>query len=82
MYLKQVGAVSSADRFVTEKAKLQKQKNIYLQSALQSDNFDMMSPHAAVYCGAVQRSYHGTTVQVVQHNPLLNLNHRCVTTMT
>ena len=79
--LNRVGAVSSADthdRFVTEKAELQKGKHIWdvlpseCFTIASADNFDMLSVHAAVYCGAVQRSYHGTTIQVVQPNPLLN----------
>ena len=54
----------------------------YLQQHLQWLLLIILS-YSAVYCGNQQRSYHGTTVQIVQPNSLLEIYHgnrMCTTT--
>ena len=68
------------DRFVTMKAELQKKMHVWdsmdshVFTLATVDNFDMLQSHSAVYCGDQGRSYHGTTIQIVQPNPMLQLN--------
>ena len=76
--LNRLGCTSSPDthdRFVTQhaEARCQKQiwdeipKNVFTVASV--DNFDMLQSYSAVYCGDQQRSYHGTTIQLVQPSP-------------
>ena len=81
--LNRIGCVSSPDthdRFVTYHAELQRHTNVWNEipehtfTIASTDNIDKLQSYSAVYCGDQQRSYHGTTVQLVQPNPNLELS--------
>ena len=42
------------------------------------DNLDFLQSNAAVYCGDQHRSWHGTTVRILQPKPPTNLNSESV----
>ena len=80
--LNRLGCTSSVDthdRLVTLHAETQCtcsvwdniQNNVFTVASV--DNFDMLQSYAAVYCGNQQRSYHGTTIQLVQPDTRLHI---------
>ena len=68
------------DRLVTSVAEQEKGKNLWDDLCRDTfivntiDNCDFGQRHAAVYCGDQSRSYHGTTVQLVQPVPSLKVD--------
>ena len=74
------------DRFVTSVAEEQRKLDVWNElssnvfTVASADNIDFLKSHAAVYCGNQSRSYHGTTIQLVQPIPLLIANDVCDST--
>ena len=89
--LNRLGVTASADthdRFVTQEAEEERKQSMWdhLQddtfTVASVDNFDMLQSHASVYCGDQYRSFHGTTMQVIQPNPQMKLSSRTRSTNT
>jgi hypothetical protein len=80
--MNQLGVTASPDthdRYVTSVVEKMREKSTwdYMSNVIFTlanvDNFDMLKGQAAVYCGDQYRSYHGTTIQIVQPLPDLRL---------
>lgn len=74
-----VSSPSTHDEFVTSISETQRLKSLWDNlprdtfTIASADNFDKLQSHAAVYCGDQHRSFHGTTVQIVQPDPSVKL---------
>ena len=77
--LNRLGCTCSSDTHDQTVAEGQRMKSIWsdLQSdtltIASTDNFDVLQTYAAVYHGDQNRSYHGTTIQLVQPRPSIKL---------
>ena len=81
--LNKLGVVTFTDThdgFVTRIANAERNKTVWdeLESDVftvaSADNFDLRQSNAAVYCGDQTRSYHATTIQLVQPDPHNKVN--------
>ena len=81
--LNRLGVVVSSDvhdNFVTTIAEKERQKKMWdsldpsIFTLASVDNFDLLKSHAAVFCGNQYRSFHGTTMQIVQPDPTLKVH--------
>ena len=80
--MNRLGVVMSSDvhdHFVTKIAEEERQKKVWdslnptIFTIASADNFDLLKSCAAVFCGDQYRSFHGTTIQLVQPDPALQL---------
>lgn len=68
------------DNFVATIAEEARQTKVWdlfdpeIFTIITADNFDLLKRHAAVYCGNQYRSFHGTTIQVVQPDSTLRVH--------
>ena len=76
--LNRLGCVNSPDthdKFVIQHAEANRESSMWNDLPSETftiasvDNFDVLQSYSAVYCGDQQRSYHGTTIQLVQPDP-------------
>lgn len=77
-------AADTHDRLVTYVAEKHQRSSVWNDLSCETftvatiDNIDFLQSHAAVYCSDKSRSYHGTTIQVVQPVPSFKLQNGTV----